>query len=93
VTDADIDPVAIVWGLFVHLERTAEQDKDFPDSEVDAFFEGAESEIGTDGLLSGWAIVAALLRKRLIEHAEQVGCDCGSDEWLTREQFRLSQVE
>jgi hypothetical protein len=38
--------------------------------------EAAESEIGTDGLLSGWAIVAALLRKLLIEHAETCGSEC-----------------
>ena len=25
---------------------------------------------------------AAVLRKYLIQHAEQVGCPCGSDEWL-----------
>ena len=27
-------------------------------------------------------LVAAVLRKYLIHHAEQVGCPCGSDEWL-----------
>jgi hypothetical protein len=36
------------------------------------------SEIGTDGLLSGWAIVAAPFRKQLIEHVETLSCDCGS---------------
>jgi hypothetical protein len=59
------DPIAVVWGLFVMLEKA----EGLPDPEVDAFVEAAEAEIGTDGLLSGWAIVAALLRKRLIEHA------------------------
>jgi hypothetical protein len=49
--------------------RTAEQDKDLADPEVDTFFEVAEAEIGTTGLLSGWAIVAAFLRKRLIVDA------------------------
>jgi hypothetical protein len=59
VTDTDTESTAVVWGLFVLLERTAEQDKDLPDPEVDAFLEAAESEVGPDGLLSGWAIVAA----------------------------------
>ena len=86
----DTDSTAIVWGLFVLLERIAESDKDLPDPEVDAFLDAAEAEVGTDGLLSGWAIVAALLRQRLIEHAEQVGCDCGSAEWLNSEQLRLA---
>ena len=93
MTDADpvdTDTTAVVWGLFVLLERTADQDKDFPDDEVDAFFEAAEAEIGTDGLLSGWAIVAALLRKHLIELAEKLGCDCGSPEWLEREHLHLA---
>lgn len=48
----DTDPTAAVWGLFVLLETTADQDKDLPDPEVDAFLEAAESEVGTDGLLS-----------------------------------------
>ena len=68
MTDTDTDSTAVVWGLFVLLERTAEQDKDLPDPEVDAFLEAAESEVGPDGLLSGWAIVAAFLRKHLIDH-------------------------
>jgi hypothetical protein len=89
----DTDPTAIVWALFTKLEGVEGAGRDLPDPEVDAFFDAAEAEIGYDGLMGGWAIVAALLRKRLIEHAEQVGCDCGSDDWLTREQFRLSQVD
>jgi hypothetical protein len=80
------DPVAVTWGLFCKLEAA----ETLPDPEVEAFFEAAESEIGTDGLLSGWTIVAALLRKRLIKHAETLGCECGSAEWLNSEQFRLA---
>lgn len=90
MTDTDTDPTAVVWGLFVLLEMTAEQDKDLPDPEVDAFLEAAEAEVGTDGLLSGWAIVAAILRKHLIDHADTLGCDCGSPEWLAREQLHLA---
>jgi hypothetical protein len=73
-------------GLFVLLGKA----EDLPDPEVDAFYEATESEIGTDGLLSGWAIVAALLRRRLIEHAEVCGCECGSAGWLRSEQLRLA---
>ena len=87
---SDPDPTAVVWGLFVLLETTAEQDKDLPDPEVDAFLEAAEAEIGPDGLMSGWAIVAAILRKHLIDHAETLGCECGSAEWLNSEQLRLA---
>jgi len=87
----DTDPVAVVWGLFALLETVAEQDKDLPDPQVDAFLEAAEAEVGTDGLLSGWAIVAAILRKHL-DHAETLGCDCGSPEWLAREQFHLASL-
>jgi len=52
----DPDPVAVTWGLFVLIEKA----EVLPDPEVDVFVEAAESEIGTDGLLSGWALVAAL---------------------------------
>jgi hypothetical protein len=93
VTDTDTDPTAIVWGLFVLLERIAESDRDLPDPEVDAFLEAAESEVGTDGLLSGWAIVAAVIRKQLLDHADKVGCDCGSDQWLERELLRAREDE
>ena len=87
MTDALDDPYGpVVWALFTKLE-TAET---LPDPEVDAFLEAAESEIAVDGLLSGWAIVAPLLRKRLMKHAETLGCDCGSAAWLNSEQLRLA---
>jgi hypothetical protein len=57
---------------------------------VDDLVAGAEEAIGTDGLLSGWHLLAAWLRARLIEHAQTVGCDCGSDEWLR--QVRLDNA-
>jgi hypothetical protein len=44
-------------------------------------------------LLSGWALVAALLRHHLLEHARQLGCDCGSLEWLGTVQLHLSGQE
>ena len=48
-----------VWALFTRIERV----EDLPDPEVDASFEAAEAQIGVDGLLSGWGLVAALLRE------------------------------
>lgn len=60
------DPTVVTWGLICKLE-TAEL---LPDPEADAFSEAAEAEIGTDGLLSGWAIVAALLRMGLIDEMD-----------------------
>jgi hypothetical protein len=81
VAEPGPDNFLVAWGLFRKLEAAAE----LPDPEVDAFYEAAEAEIGTGGLLSGWAIVAAVLRKSLREHAEQLGCDCGSDEWLEQQ--------
>ena len=50
------DPVAVTWGFFCKLEAV----ETLPDPEVEAFFEAAEPEIGTDGLLSGWATVGLL---------------------------------
>jgi hypothetical protein len=83
----------VAWALFTKLEEVEEAGRDLPDPEVDGFVEAAEAEIGVGGLLSGWAIVAALLRKSLIEHAETLGCNCGSLEWLRSEQLRLASRE
>lgn len=80
------DEFTICWALFVELEEVCEHGQ-LPDPAVDNLVAGAESTIGTDGLLSGWALVAAFLRARLIEHSETVGCDCGSEEWLRQVQF------
>jgi hypothetical protein len=32
----------------------------------------------------GLALVAAFIRDALRHHAQQIGCDCGSDAWLDR---------
>jgi len=40
------------------------------------------SEYGEEEIMVGLALVAALLRNALLEHAN--GCDCGSDAWLDR---------
>lgn len=81
------DEFSIAWSLFVELEQVEEDGRDLPDPAVDDLLDGAESTIGTGGLLSGWALCAAYLRRRLTEHAQTVGCDCGSQEWLRRVQL------
>ena len=73
--------------MFVELEQVEEDGRELPDPAVDDLVAGAEETIGTDGLLSGWALLAAYLRARLIEHAQTVGCDCGSQDWLRRVQL------
>jgi hypothetical protein len=37
---------------------------------------------GEEEIMAGLALVAALMRNALLEHAN--GCDCGSDAWLDR---------
>ena len=44
-------------------------------------------------VLHGWHVVAARLRQVLKEHAETVGCYCGSDEWLKDERLRLAVMQ
>lgn len=41
-------------------------------------------------LLRGWHVVAKSLREALLEHAEQLGCGCGSEEWLGAESLRIA---
>jgi hypothetical protein len=77
---ADPDEFLIAWGLFRKLEA-AEQ---LPDPEVDRFVEAALDQVGEDGLLSGWGIVASILCQYLREHAAALGCDCGSLEWMEK---------
>ena len=62
--------------------------ENLPDPEVDALYVAAEDKIGIDELLSGWAMVAALLRKQLIRNASV--CGCGPAKWLNFEQLRLA---
>jgi len=40
-------------------------------------------EFGEEEIMMGLALVAALLRDALLEHAHGA-CDCGSDQWLDR---------
>jgi hypothetical protein len=50
-----------------------------------------EDEVLAGAILSEWddfdlqrglTLVAAVLRRQLRDHAEQLGCQCGSDAWL-----------
>jgi hypothetical protein len=88
VTDAD--PFLVTWGLFRALETA---DDALPDPVVDDLYADAIEQIGGDGLDSGWALVAARLRQALLDHAETLGCDCGSLAWLEREQLHYAERE
>lgn len=77
-----IDPaeLPITWGLFVALEMAPMGDYEA----VREFYDAAIAELGEEGLLRGWHLVAVALRKALQEHASQ--CACGSDQWLEGQQ-------
>jgi hypothetical protein len=83
-----VDPFLVVLGLFRALEAA---DDALPDPVVDDLYEDAIKEIDGQGMDSGWALVAARLRQVLVEHAETLGCDCGSLDWLEREQLHYAQ--
>jgi hypothetical protein len=86
------DPFLTVWGLFRALE-TACEGTGLPDPTVDGLYAAALTEIGGEGLDSGWHLAAARLRQALLEHASEVGCSCGSLEWLEREQLHHAAQE
>jgi len=44
-----------------------------------------------EALLKGWSVVAGRLRLALREHAERLGCDCGSEEWLEAERLNIAE--
>ena len=81
MSDAGLDrmeeALRITWSLFVAIE------KDDQDT-IDAICEQYDDAT----LLEGWHLVAAYLRKVIIQHASAVGCSCGDDHWL--EVVRLS---
>ncbi len=72
----------IAWSLFVAIE-TANQPV------IDAIMADTDDDV----LLTGWHVVAARLRRALREHAEHVGCDCGSDAWLEEERLHNAARE
>jgi hypothetical protein len=83
----EADPFLVAWGLFRALEA-AEM---LPDPTVGELLEAAEAEIGVQGLYSGLALVATVLRYRSQEHAQELGCDCGSVAWLEREHLNHAE--
>jgi hypothetical protein len=87
--DDKSDPaeLPITWGLFVKLQMAPEGELE----DVWDYNTAAEAEIGVDGLMRGWDLVACVLLKYLRDHAAKLGCDCGSDEWLQREQVYNAQ--
>ena len=86
---ADPAEFPITWGLFIKLQEAPEGQLE----DVWKFFDAAVEEIGEDGLLRGWDLVAAYLLARLREHASELGCDCGSDDWLARVQVHVAEVD
>jgi hypothetical protein len=54
-------------------------------------YEAALAELDGQDFDSGWALVAARLRQALLDHASRIGCDCGSLEWLEREQLHYAE--
>jgi hypothetical protein len=73
------DAYRVAFSLFVGLERGEGVLEDF----LEAY--------DTHELLLGMGIVAAVLRHRLREHADRLGCDCGSDDWLECERLNLAK--
>lgn len=65
------DDVRAAWALFKALET---DDYDTANDIADAW--------DAFDLQRGLTLVAAVIRAELRQHAEQVGCACGSDEWL-----------
>ena len=84
------DPFLTTWGLFRALE-TACEGTGLPDPTVDDLYEAAIAELDGEGLDSGWHLVASRLRQALVEHARELGCDCGSLAWLERSHLHHAQ--
>ena len=70
---------AIAWSVLLKLETEAE--------DAAEFYDAVEKMLGPEGLIRGLALCTAVMREHLREHAARLGCDCGSDEWLRREQL------
>ena len=68
------------WALFIAIEAG---DNDV----IEAIWE----EYDETTLLKGWSVVAGRLRMALLEHAERLGCDCGSEEWLEAERLNIAE--
>jgi hypothetical protein len=79
MTLADKAAFRITWSLFTAIERSDQET-------IEAIWQ----ETDDDTLLHGWHCVAKRLRQALQQHAERVGCDCGSDEWLELERHHIA---
>jgi hypothetical protein len=77
-----VDAFRAVWSLFTAIELGDDEGKDLLLNEYDTWT-----------LLHGWHVTAARLRQVLREHAETVGCYCGTDEWLADERLRLAMIQ
>jgi hypothetical protein len=68
----------VTWSLFIAIEHG--------DNET---IESIWQEYDEDTLLRGWGVVAKRLLMALREHAETLGCGCGSEAWLERERLHI----
>jgi hypothetical protein len=82
----DPDEFLVVLGLFRALEAACDG-PGLPDPTVDDLYESVIAELDGGQLDRGWHLVAARLRAALLEHAAELGCDCGSLAWLEKEQL------
>jgi hypothetical protein len=75
---------SVAWAMFAAQETERIEMAD----ELWEGFEGDDAD-----LVRSMSLVAAILRKELVNHASQVDCDCGSDEWLEKELLRARAYE
>jgi hypothetical protein len=68
--------------MFVLQETDRIEDADLPWKG----YEGSDAD-----LVRGLTLVAAALRRQLLEHA--LDCDCGSDAWLAQMTFQMNGGE
>lgn len=76
---------AAAWALFRGLER-------YQEPEDDEVLIAIVDEFGEDAMMRGLALVGAVIRAELRQHAEHVGCRCGSDEWLDEHVFDAAAI-
>jgi hypothetical protein len=50
-------------------------------------------EFGEEELMAGLALVASFMRDALRTHAERLGCDCGSDQWIDKVVFANAALD
>jgi hypothetical protein len=77
-----LDYYRATWSLFVALEAGNQE-----------AIEGIWEECDEDALLRGWHMISKRLCQELQRHADHLGCDCGSAEWLEQVRLELPGLE